>query len=333
VFGSSAPSVCSGLEEPTLSKLRRFGGVVEQIYVRKSDNEYVCEDRVINPATGETEFRQSRCTTIGGLSISSVFNSPELFKNMEGGTIHRREFDLYWDNERHSWRKIQTESARHFLCPVDESLLIFSDHPIVQAKADSINKNLAAISPNEKSGERAVRLKAELQNLLSTKGDWTIALRDETTRTDGKMRFTIDANGFIRSIEEWNGNVLVEATFNRVIKDLPFTPTEVDSSLFEASKHANVSEQGLIGVRLVSQDDKLVIAQIAPGSPAETAGMLPNEQILSVNGKPLRSPTIDEFYTLGRGSPSLTIETSTMGGEVKKYIVPKILKLHLPDSQ
>ncbi len=68
----------------------------------------------------------------------------------------------------------------------------------------------------------------------------------------------------------------------------------------------------------VPRTDKVMIVDVAPGSPAEKAGILPHDVIVAVNGKPVTDPAMlhDEIYahlgepiimTLARGDQTLTV--------------------------
>src|SRR5437773_1630705 len=83
VFGSVLTSVGAGVDLAIPSSFIQFGGVIEQIHVYRSDHEYVCEDRVINPKTGDGELRQSHLADTGAVSMDSIFQRPQLFENLE----------------------------------------------------------------------------------------------------------------------------------------------------------------------------------------------------------------------------------------------------------
>ena len=62
-----------------------------------------------------------------------------------------------------------------------------------------------------------------------------------------------------------------------------------------------------IGVEVDVRDDRVTVVAPIDGSPAATAGVLPGDQILAVNGRPVRGTKIERIVDLMRGEPGTTV--------------------------
>lgn len=56
------------------------------------------------------------------------------------------------------------------------------------------------------------------------------------------------------------------------------------------------------------QDEVLVIAGVLPDGPAETAGLLAGDEILTIDGTPVAGTSLVEAAELLRGAPFSTVE-------------------------
>jgi len=68
----------------------------------------------------------------------------------------------------------------------------------------------------------------------------------------------------------------------------------------ESPRAAQNASRPAIGVRFL-QGPNVALAEVVPGSPAETAGLRPGDQIISVNGTPITSS--DQFISLIAAAP------------------------------
>jgi carboxyl-terminal processing protease len=80
------------------------------------------------------------------------------------------------------------------------------------------------------------------------------------------------------------------------------------SSYMNPAEFAQFQEEtggmfGGIGVEVDSRDDYITVIAPIEGSPAERAGIRSGDQILSVDGRPVRGERIDKLVTLMRGRP------------------------------
>ncbi len=77
--------------------------------------------------------------------------------------------------------------------------------------------------------------------------------------------------------------------------------------------------KGVIGVSLfiaakkVGEPAELIVAGVAPGSPAERAGVDRGDRILAVNGKTVQGMTYQEVSGLIRGEPGTTLRLRVKG--------------------
>lgn len=71
-----------------------------------------------------------------------------------------------------------------------------------------------------------------------------------------------------------------------------------DFSLFEGETEGKF---GGVGIEVDSRGDVVTVIAPIEGSPAERAGILPGDQILTVDGRPMRGERIDKLITLMRG--------------------------------
>ncbi len=137
----------------------------------------------------------------------------------------------------------------------------------------------------------------------------------------GGTRFTLNAiplGGFVRpkviEIDEERGEVVDALAVAPPKKQLVVAIAGPLMNLFIAVVLYAVifAHQG------VPQTDKVMIVDVAPNSPAAEAGILPDDIIVAVNGKPVTDPAMlhDEIYahlgepitmTLARGEQTLTV--------------------------
>lgn len=278
------------------------------------------------------EIRRAQFQPKDGFPLEAIFQSPGLFSKLSAGMIHRKSLDLFWDTKNLRWARSPVYDEEAVGTLIDKGLLYFQNHPLVQSRIEALKREIASTLTAPESEFKVKQLKAQLDDLLPTPGKHILYVADKTG-AQSPVHFVLGENGFIQSVETWNNNILIEGAFNRVTNELPFIPTEFDSSLYNEHPPPNLKDNGLIGIRLAEGKDKLTIAEVAPNSPAEKAGMVPGEELLSVNGKKLQAHTQQEFMAFGRGTTSLTIETKSNSGETKRFTVPKKLVLHLPQSR
>ncbi len=88
--------------------------------------------------------------------------------------------------------------------------------------------------------------------------------------------------------------------------------SQIDESRLEAQAERSI---GIIGVRFVSTNGyPPVINTVFPGTPAATAGVVPNDLIVAVDGVPTSGLTRDECYDLIIGTPNTPVTLSLRRG-------------------
>jgi membrane-associated protease RseP (regulator of RpoE activity) len=88
--------------------------------------------------------------------------------------------------------------------------------------------------------------------------------------------------------------------------------SQIDESRLEAQAERSI---GVIGVRFVSTNGyPPVINTVFPGTPAATAGVVPNDLIVAVDGVPTSGLTRDECYDLIIGTPNTPVTLSLRRG-------------------
>ena len=68
----------------------------------------------------------------------------------------------------------------------------------------------------------------------------------------------------------------------------------------------------LTGIAAVikKQDERLVLVDVLPDGPAETAGLLAGDELLSIDGVAVGEYSLEELATMLRGEPFSTVELS-----------------------
>lgn len=119
-------------------------------------------------------------------------------------------------------------------------------------------------------------------------------------------------------IEEVDKDTLVEGALTGMVNaiDDPYSQylnTEESSSLDET---ISASFEG-IGAEVMSMNDQIVIVSPIKGSPAEEAGLLPNDVVRSVDGTSISGMTTTEAVALIRGEKGTSVQLEIQrGGQV-----------------
>jgi C-terminal processing protease CtpA/Prc len=103
--------------------------------------------------------------------------------------------------------------------------------------------------------------------------------------------------------------------------------SQIDESRLEAQAERSI---GVIGVRFVSTNGyPPVINTVFPGTPAATAGVVPNDLIVAVDGVPTSGLTRDECYDLIIGTPNTPVTLSLRRGH--NFFVRTMNRMDLND--
>ncbi len=110
-----------------------------------------------------------------------------------------------------------------------------------------------------------------------------------------------------------------------------FMPPE-ENTEFRDSLSGNL--QG-IGAELMMRDDLVVVSSALKDSPAEKAGILPEDVILSVDGKPVDGLSLGEVVTLIRGPKDTTVKLTLARAKKTSPIELSIVRadIHVPSVE
>ncbi len=106
-----------------------------------------------------------------------------------------------------------------------------------------------------------------------------------------------------------NQNKLINGAIDGMVKSLDDPYSDYMSNEEAASFHSSISSsfEG-IGAEIQEKDGHIIIVSPIKGSPAEKAGLKPNDMVVSVDGKSLQGKTSTEAVTLIRGKKGTKVE-------------------------
>ena len=114
-----------------------------------------------------------------------------------------------------------------------------------------------------------------------------------------------------------NGNVT-----NAIVDGKVLTPEEL---------YRHLSAFGEIGTVITTNDKGILVISVIEGTPAQSAGIVAGDTILSVNGTPLRNLSLSESAKALRGYPGtiaqLTIQSSGETGHRSISVIRDIIRL------
>ncbi|HLS27969.1 MAG TPA: S41 family peptidase [Opitutales bacterium] len=120
------------------------------------------------------------------------------------------------------------------------------------------------------------------------------------------------------------------------------------SELLVQSKYEDLQSQtrqefGGIGIQIERRDERITVIAPIAGTPGERAGIMPGDQIISVDGINTEDAAIDKIVELLRGAPGekveLTLHRPQTGEVLEKTIVREVIQIdsvrnaHLIDGQ
>ena len=131
-----------------------------------------------------------------------------------------------------------------------------------------------------------------------------------------QMKLLVDVLGYIQDnyVEEVDSQKLVYGAAEGMVHTLdPFSQFLVPEMNREM-KTETEGQFGGVGLRLNLKDDWLTVLTPMPGSPAYRLGILPNDRIAEIEGKPTKDMDMDDALKLMRGAPGTKVKVKILRG-------------------
>lgn len=107
-------------------------------------------------------------------------------------------------------------------------------------------------------------------------------------------------------------NVLLEGAYEGMLGGIDATGTYLTPKEVAEWSEKNSEEAADPGVSVLKAFGALQIVSVAPGSPAETSGLVPGDQIRRVDGRLLRDLSLEQALRLLRGKPGSSVVLSVL---------------------
>ena len=131
-----------------------------------------------------------------------------------------------------------------------------------------------------------------------------------------QMKLLVDVLGYIQDnyVEEVDSQKLVYGAAEGMVRTLdPFSQFLVPEMNREM-KTETEGQFGGVGLRLNLKEEWLTVLTPMPGSPAYRMGILPNDRIAEIEGKPTKELDMDEALKLMRGAPGTKVKVKILRG-------------------
>lgn len=183
----------------------------------------------------------------------------------------------------------------------------------------------AAISWSEGNAPAAVELETEMQIKQ--------ALEEVIAQNTGTMDKVVQAYQLIKGsyVEEVEDEQLIEGAVQGMLSSLkdPYSVYMNKEISKQFSETLEPSFEG-IGAEVSMVDGKIVIVAPFKDSPAEKAGIKPNDQILKVNGESVEGLDLYEATVKIRGKKGTTVKLEIMRQGLKEPIVISVKRDEIP---
>lgn len=135
-------------------------------------------------------------------------------------------------------------------------------------------------------------------------------------------------NGYFKKINEQK---LINGAIDGMVSSLDDPYSDYMTKEEAQSFHSSISSsfEG-IGAEIQEKDGHIMIVSPIKGSPAEKAGLKPNDLILSVDGKSLQGMTSTEAVTIIRGKKGTKVELSIQRPGMDKPMTVPIIRDEIP---
>lgn len=131
--------------------------------------------------------------------------------------------------------------------------------------------------------------------------------------------------------KEVDDNTLINGAINGMLESLddPYSDYMNEKEAANFKQSISSSFEG-IGAEIQEQDSKIMVVSPIKGSPAEKAGIKPNDIILSVNGKSLQGMSSTEAVTQIRGKKGTKVDLMISRGNASEPIKVTIVRDTIP---
>ena len=125
-----------------------------------------------------------------------------------------------------------------------------------------------------------------------------------------------------KKVENWND--ITEHIVRNALKTIEID-VERDGRLLKTAAVPELDKEtgrGLIGIQPWVEP---IVGSVLPGEPAERAGFMPADRIISVNGKPIAHYV--DFYRVikGKSATTVSVEIERNGGELTLQLIPELV--------
>ena len=146
-------------------------------------------------------------------------------------------------------------------------------------------------------------------------------LRAATAKTPAdntyeQMKLLVDVLGYIQDnyVEEVDSQKLVYGAAEGMVRTLDPFSQFLEPEMNREMKTETEGQFGGVGLRLNLKDDWLTVLTPMPGSPAYRLGILPNDRIAEIEGKPTKDMDMDDALKVMRGAPGTKVKVKVLRG-------------------
>lgn len=135
----------------------------------------------------------------------------------------------------------------------------------------------------------------------------------------------------INYVDEINAAELIKTGIDEMLMSLDPYTVFIPESDIEDVRFMTTGQYGGIGALIMRRGDYIFISETYEGFPADKAGLLPGDKILSINGQSARNRTPDEVSTLLKGQPGteiiIEIERGGHDQTLSKSVIRQVVKI------
>jgi carboxyl-terminal processing protease len=131
-----------------------------------------------------------------------------------------------------------------------------------------------------------------------------------------QMKLLVDVLGYIQDnyVEEVDTQKLVYGAASGMVRTLDPFSQFLEPEMNREMKTETEGQFGGVGLRLNLKEDWLTVLTPMPGSPAYRMGILPNDRISEIEGKPTKDMEMDDALKLMRGAPGTKVKVKVLRG-------------------